>query len=118
MPYIRRMARWTSRTLVVIAFQLGLMTASLASVDTTAQPVRLPITVSATNQQSVVVVVGDHLWKISSRHLKTATVETSDVATYWRAVIDLNLDDLRSGNPDLIYPGEVISLPPGSSANG
>ena len=81
-------------------------------------PVGLPITVSATNHHRVVVAVGDHLWKISSRHLKTATVETSDVATYWRAVIDLNRDDLRSGNPDLIYPGEVISLPSVSSANG
>lgn len=93
------------------------MTASVASADTTADPVRLPITVDTTNQESVLVVVGDHLWKISSKHLKTATVETTDVATYWRAVIDMNRDDLRSGNPDLIYPGEVISLPPVSSAN-
>jgi nucleoid-associated protein YgaU len=112
------MARWTLRTLVILGIQLGVMTAALATTDPDTQPVRLPINVNTTSHQRVVVVAGDHLWKISSRHLKKGVVENPDVATYWRAVIDLNSDDLRSGNPNLIYPGEVISFPPMSSANG
>ena len=96
------MARWTLRTLVIIGIQLGLVTVSLAMTDTGAQPVRLPITVNTASHQSVVVVAGDHLWKISSTHLRNGSVENPDVATYWRSVIDLNSDDLRSGNPDLI----------------
>ncbi len=35
----------------------------------------------------------------------------SEISPYWRLVIDENLDNLRSGDPDLIYPGEVIELP-------
>jgi hypothetical protein len=58
---------------------------------------------------------GDNLWVISRRHLTGALgrVPASDeIAPYWRQVIARNRPHLLSGNPDLIYPGEVIRLPP------
>ena len=64
---------------------------------------------------SVTVGKGDHLWIIAQRHLEAATGTTQDddtIARYWRRVIDANRDRLRSGDPDLIYPGETVLLPP------
>lgn len=71
-------------------------------------------TTRANGEQSVVVESGDHLWRISQTHLDTqlgrrATVE--EVDPYWRRLIEVNRDHLRSGDPDLIYAGEVIRLP-------
>ena len=81
----------------------------------------LPIRTAAahTPDQSVVVAKGDHLWKISAIHLESVLqrpVESADVSPYWRDVIDANIGTLRSGDPDLIYPGEVVVLP--DRANG
>ncbi len=71
---------------------------------------RIPIELSsqAPAETTVVVEAGDHLWKISERHLEGSS---RTIAPYWLQVIDLNTPTLRSGNPDLIYPGEVIELP-------
>lgn len=63
---------------------------------------------------SVVVVPGDHLWKIAKTHMTSTNGNPpadSDVTPYWRAVISYNEGGLRSGDPDLIYPGEVVQLP-------
>jgi len=64
---------------------------------------------------AVVVARGDHLWSISQRHLETVWGRTdlgdNEVAGYWVQVIEANRDRIRSGNPDLIFPGEVILLP-------
>jgi len=65
--------------------------------------------------RSVVVEPGDHLWLIAERQLEeVAGVGADDVAVgrYWRRVIEANRHRLRSGDPDLIYPGETILLPP------
>ena len=35
-----------------------------------------------------------------------------EVAEYWAKVVEANRDGLQSGDPDLIYPGEEIVLPP------
>jgi hypothetical protein len=58
---------------------------------------------------------GDNLWNVASSTLAAATDTTPDdgaVATYWVELIAANLDRLSSGDPDLIYPGETIVLPP------
>lgn len=58
---------------------------------------------------------GDHLWAIAERHVAEALGRTptdAEIATYWAHLIDLNLPRLRSGNPDLIFPGESIECPP------
>lgn len=58
---------------------------------------------------------GDNLWLISERTLAGALgrdPSEREIASYWRLVVDENRDRLRSGDPDLIYPGEVVVLPP------
>lgn len=62
------------------------------------------------------VVRGDHLWSISENHLQAVTGSSDlgerEIAPYWVRVIAANRDSIRSGNPDLIYPGELVILPP------
>lgn len=69
---------------------------------------------------TVMVRPGDNLWELAARHLGGAghkAVSAADIAPYWRQVVEANRDRIRSGDPDLIYPGEKIVLPrinPGS----
>jgi hypothetical protein len=64
------------------------------------------------------VVEGDNLWTIARDHIAAVTNRSSsqlsdhEIATYWLRVIAVNRASLRSGNPDLIFPGELIMLPP------
>lgn len=62
---------------------------------------------------------GDHLWSIAENVLKQRSgrsiVPDHEIAPFWRRLIDTNLASLRSGNPDLIYPGEILSIPESSS---
>ena len=58
-----------------------------------------------------VVQPGDNLWLIAQRTLEQHARPARELATYWHAVIDTNARTLRSGDPNLIYPGEVITLP-------
>lgn len=59
------------------------------------------------------VATGDNLWLIADRHLQIAVTEptTAEVDSYWRRVIEANRSTLRSGDPNLIYPGEIVALP-------
>jgi len=61
------------------------------------------------------VEVGDNLWTISETRLATMAPggesDAASIATYWRRVIELNTPHLRSGDPNLIHPGEQILLP-------
>lgn len=91
-----------------------LMATGIAGADP-AHETRLPIgstaePVEPSPPDQVVVVPGDHLWKISERHVE-ATMPGRRIAPYWLEVIETNRPRLRSGDPDLIYPGEVILLP-------
>ncbi len=61
-----------------------------------------------------VVAAGDSLWSIATATL-AATDPAADqetLARYWWRVVEGNRTRLRSGDPDLIYPGETILLPP------
>jgi nucleoid-associated protein YgaU len=94
------------------AFLLG----GVAFADTGPAPVRVPVAVRpeppSDEGSTVVVARGDHLWKISERRLEEAFgADGPAVGPYWRQVIEVNRDGLRSGDPDLIYPGEVITVP-------
>ncbi|GBD84357.1 lysM domain/BON superfamily protein [bacterium BMS3Abin02] len=73
-----------------------------------------PATSLSTATTSVTVQVGDNLWKIARRHLQSFGEDPANrrLATYWAKVVDVNRSVLRSGNPDLIYPGETVLLPP------
>ncbi len=76
---------------------------------------QLPIEVaSASDDVFVTVVKGDHLWSISEHHLASLwnrRALDSEISPYWRRVILANAGRLRSGDPDLIYPGETVLLP-------
>jgi nucleoid-associated protein YgaU len=61
-----------------------------------------------------VVRAGDNLWRIARAELVATGVTAPDDATiarYWERVIAANRATLRSGNPSLIYPGELVALP-------
>ncbi len=63
----------------------------------------------------VIVAPGDHLWGIAERRLADVLGRPptdSEVAPYWVEVKEVNRPRLRSGDPDLVYPGEVVLLPP------
>jgi nucleoid-associated protein YgaU len=90
---------------------------SVAVAQTSGSPSFVPVSMSGTGpaQESVVVEPGDHLWKISEHHLANVLgrpAEDEEIDPYWRSVIDANRDRLASGDPDLIYPGETVALPP------
>ena len=64
-----------------------------------------------------VIAPGDHLWSVASRVLARAwsAPEASDeqVVPYWRALIAANRAVLADpANPDLVFPGQVLRLPP------
>jgi nucleoid-associated protein YgaU len=89
---------------------------SVAMAQQAGSPSFVPISTSEVGptQQSVVVEAGDHLWRISEEHLAVVLgrpAEDQEVDPYWRSVIETNRDLLISGDPDLIYPGEVVTLP-------
>lgn len=63
----------------------------------------------------VAVQAGDDLWKLAEDRL-AATLgrppTDAEVAPYWVRVVENNRGRLRSGNPDLIFPGERVWMPP------
>jgi nucleoid-associated protein YgaU len=66
------------------------------------------------------VRAGDSLWLIARARLTDASGRApgeTEVANYWRAVIAANRPTLRSGDPSLIYPGEILVLPPVSAVS-
>lgn len=58
---------------------------------------------------------GDHLWSIAGEHLAIVLdrAPTRDEhRNYWVEVVDTARPIIRSGDPNLIYPGEEIPMPP------
>jgi hypothetical protein len=76
----------------------------------------------ADQEKTISVVKGDNLWTIARDRLATAPGAGSreptdrEVADYWAQVKEVNRDELPSGDPDLIAPGDKIVLPPVPSA--
>lgn len=101
------------RSLAIVAV-VGLLMMSGVATASPRNGVDVPIVIgvgtAGEDGTSVVVEPGDHLWKISEQHLGESG--STEVAPYWRRVVVLNEPTLRSGDPDLIYPGETIRLPP------
>lgn len=64
------------------------------------------------------VAEGEHLWGLAAAVVAEGTgrspgdVEPSDVAAYWVRIIEANPQGPASGDPDVIYPGERLRLPP------
>ena len=75
---------------------------------------RAEVVASTMAPTEVVVRPGDNMWLLAERHLHDLTGAPAGdavVAPYWLAVIAANKDRIRSGDPDLIFPGEVLVLP-------
>ena len=103
-----------SRVLLIV-FVAGILMATGVAGASPANQIRVPITIdesgdSPNSPDSVIVEKGDHLWKISARRLGQGAGAT-EIAPYWRDVVEMNTPRLRSGDPDLIFPGEVVELP-------
>ena len=84
---------------------------------TPAPVVGAPVVPAPAPTATVVVAPGDNLWELSARHLASTTgrsrVDVGDVeiAPYWVAVCEHNRDALASGDPNVIYAGEVVNFP-------
>jgi nucleoid-associated protein YgaU len=70
------------------------------------------------------VVPGDNLWDIAAAHLAEATgrpaqaLTDGEIASYWLRLMAANRGLLRSGNPNLIFPGERVICPPVEEGQG
>lgn len=74
-----------------------------------------PLAAPVTRTETWTVAPGDHLWSIAERTLATSLGRTpteDEVVPYWRALIDENRHAFADPqNPDLIYAGQVLTLP-------
>lgn len=62
-----------------------------------------------------VVVPGDNLWRIARARIEATVPHRAtdgEVVRYWRRLVDENRTTLRSGDPNLIFPGEILRVPP------
>jgi hypothetical protein len=70
----------------------------------------------ATADDRYEVVGGDSLWRIAAATLaaeRDRAPTDEEVDPYWRALIERNRHHLADpDNPDLIFPGQVLELPP------
>src|SRR5262249_6632942 len=59
---------------------------------------------------------GDNLWTIARDSVAArdphTRVDDATVAAYGRRAVDTSRATLRSGDPTLIFPGELLTLPP------
>ncbi len=77
------------------------------------RPIETPA--QTTTPSSYTVVSGDNFWAIAKSQVEQSLgrdATNSEVANYWVKLIDANRSTIRSGDPDLIFPGEVFTLPP------
>ena len=80
-----------------------------------AEPVTDGVGVTRTVVRTWTVAPGDHLWSIAERALTTSlgrAPSEAEVVPYWEALVDTNRHVLADpGNPDLIFSGQVLTLP-------
>jgi hypothetical protein len=84
----------------------------------TAVPPVAPSPPPVSVEVQVVVAPGDDLWALAAarlaatRGIAAGDVADAEIAPYWVAVCERNRAALASGDPNLIFPGEVVTLPP------
>ena len=102
----------TGRALLVVGVIIaGLVSAVAPVVARQVADDYLPVRTLATTtppSRVVTVVKGDSMWSITAADVGPG----EPVAPRWRRVVAVNRRRIISGNPDLIYPGEKIVLPP------
>ena len=78
----------------------------------------VPATAPVEASGSHVVTAGEHLWSIAADVVAAETgrdaagLGDGDIAPYWARLVEVNRPTLRSGHPDLVFPGETVVLPP------
>ncbi len=81
-------------------------------------PAAPPASAPASLATEVVIAPGDNLWELAARQVAAgaararAEVTDDQIAPYWVRVCDANRAHLLSGDPNLVYPGERVVLPP------
>jgi hypothetical protein len=73
-----------------------------------------PHATGSNGPSEVVVQLGDHMWALAEQRLalvRGRDVSDTEIAPYWLKVVGINLSRIRSGDPDLIFPGEILLLP-------
>ena len=61
-----------------------------------------------------VIVDGDNFWEIASNRVSAhlgRDASDAETTAYWVSLVKANVATIQSGNPDLVFPGEVIALP-------
>ena len=80
------------------------------------QPESIAPSVTVPNAPTEILVrPGDHMWSLAEQRLalvRGREVSDVEIAPYWLQVVGANLSRIRSGDPDLIFPGEILVLPP------
>ena len=75
---------------------------------------RLPDTAAVPTEWNV--QPGEHLWSVAETVLEQAwgrPASDAEIDPYWRALVELNRSRLADpSNPDLVYPGQVLAVPP------
>lgn len=73
-----------------------------------------PTTSEQAQGNSYTVASGDNFWNIASNHLNSTLGRqptNQEVTNYWIQLVEANKGTIKSGNPNLIYAGEVVTLP-------
>jgi nucleoid-associated protein YgaU len=82
--------------------ETGAKRADFSNVEGSSSSTAPEMPAAETSARTYTVVAGDSLSKIAKRELGDATK--------WRSIFDVNRDEIK--DPDLIYPGQVLKLPP------
>lgn len=88
---------------------------SAAAGETSAAPA------GVVTESPVSVQPGDHFWGLAEQQLEQAwgrPVTAEEIAPYWQELVAANLDGLTSGDPDLVFPGEQLTVLVPPSAPG
>jgi hypothetical protein len=105
-------------TTTIVPAQNESATASIRPLPNTPDAVETPAPsdVVTPSDDSWVVESGDSFWSIASSHLadiRGRAVADGEVMPYWREVVEHNRAILANpADPDLLFPGQVVELPP------
>ncbi|MGH9283765.1 MAG: LysM peptidoglycan-binding domain-containing protein, partial [Acidimicrobiales bacterium] len=79
------------------------------------EPAAAPAPPPTADPHTWTVQPGDHFWSVAERVLAEAwrrPPTDTEVDPYWRTLVEANRARLRDpGNPDLLFPGQVIEVP-------
>lgn len=103
----------TTTTTPKISTQVEGKTETNPVVPSTSTETPAPTEAAPTSSQYT-VVSGDNFWDIASKQLSNKlgrAANNQEITNYWMQLVEANKGNIKSGNPNLIFPGEVINLP-------